>query len=273
MKNRSLAPTGICKLCLKHKALQKSHLIPAAMYRIIRRSQGSEPVFMTAKRIRTSSRQITAYELCWDCEQMFSANGEDYMSGQVFQGSEFPLLNRLKYAMPDWSVASHSAFSGVACGIDIEKLVYFGTSVLWRASLRRWAIGSGQTTAIDLGICQEQLRQYLHNEAPFPTGEVIVTVCSDFDSQGFFFTPCAIRDGLLAGHAVNLLGVYYRFFFGPNVPADFNRYSCVHSERKRIIVADQSKHSMHSYAHLFQTATESPNLKVLTGIGKPGVVL
>ena len=220
---------------------------------------------MTAKRIETSSRQITAHELCWDCEQLFSANGEHYMSGQVFQGSEFPLLNRLKYAMPDWEQTDHTAFSGVACGIDMEKLVYFGASVLWRASLRRWAIGNGQTTAIDLGIYQEQLRQYLHNKAPFPNGAVIATICTDFASQGLFFSPCVIRDGLLAGYAVNLLGVYYRFFFGPGVPADFNRYSCVHSERKRIIAADQSKESMHSYAHLFQTATESAKLKILIG--------
>lgn len=92
---------GKCKLCLEDKDLQDSHLIPASMYRIIRKSQGLDPVFMTAKRIGTSSRQITAHELCWDCEQLFRKNGEDYMSGQVFQGSEFPLLNRFKFAMPD----------------------------------------------------------------------------------------------------------------------------------------------------------------------------
>lgn len=153
------------------------------------------------------------------------------------------------------------AFSGTACGIDTEKLVYFGASVLWRASLRRWTIGSNMTTTVNLGIYQELLQQYLHGKAPFPDGAVIVTVCTDFNSQGFFFSPCAIREGVHAGYAVLLLGVYYRFFFGPGVPTDFNRYSCVHSERKRIIIADQSTQSMHSYARLRQTATESPNLK------------
>jgi hypothetical protein len=257
---------GKCKLCLKDGDLQDSHLIPASMYRIIRKSQGSDPVFMTSKHIGTSSRQITAHELCWDCEQLFREKGEDYMSGQVFQGSDFPLLNSFKYAMPDWAQPDHVTFSGTACGIDTDKLVYFGTSVLWRASLRRWTIGTDETTTVDLGTDQKALRQYLHGEAPFPDGAVIVTVCADFDSQGFFFSPCAIRDGLIAGYAVLLLGVYYRFFFGPGVPADFNRYSCVHSERKRIIIADQSKQSMHSYAHLRQTATESPKLKALRGV-------
>jgi len=254
---------GKCKLCLKGKNLQASHLIPASMYRIIRRSQGSDPVFMTAKYIVTSSRQITGHELCWNCEQMLREKGEDYMSGQVFQGSDFPLLNTFKYALPDWAQRDHAAFSGTACGVDTEKLVYFGASVLWRSSLRRWTIGPDETTTVDLRTHQESLRQYLHGEASFPEGAVIVTACTDFESQGYFFSPCAIRDGFVAGYAVLMLGVYYRFFFAPGVPSDFNRYSCVHSERKRIIVADHSNQSLHSYAHLRQTATESPKLKTL----------
>ena len=95
-------PFGKCALCRLQKQLQKSHLIPASMFRIIRKSQGSDPVFMTAKRIGTSSRQITAHELCWDCEQLFRKNGEDWMAGQVFQGNHFPLLNSFRYAMADW---------------------------------------------------------------------------------------------------------------------------------------------------------------------------
>jgi hypothetical protein len=258
-------PKGPCKLCLRNnQALQKSHLIPAAMFRIIRKSQGSEPVFMTAKRIRTSSRQVTAHELCWDCEQEFRAKGEDWMATQVFQGNTFPLLNRFKYAMPDFEQPDHAAYSGAACGIDVETIVYFGTSVLWRASLRPWTIGPAETTTLDLGRNQELLRKYLNGESGYPPGVVIVTLCTDFGSQGFFFTPTAIRDGLMAGYSVNLLGVYYRFFFEPGVPQDFYRYSCVHSEQKRIILADQSKESMHSYAHLRKTATESPNLKAMT---------
>jgi hypothetical protein len=258
-------PLEKCALCLLQKQLQKSHLIPASMFRIIRKSQGSDPVFMTAKRISTSSRQITAHELCLDCEQLFRKNGEDWMAGQVFQGNHFPLLNSFKYAMADWGTADHAAYSGTACGTDVEKVIYFGASVLWRSSIRRWTIGSAETTTVDLGLHQETLRKYLHGEAPFPDGVVIVTLCTDFESQGFFFSPTAIRDGIVAGYSVNLLGVYYRFFFEPGVPRDFYRYSCVHSERKRIIIADHSKQSMHSFAHLRKTASESLNLAAQSG--------
>jgi len=258
-------PHRLCKLCLKYKDLQVSHLIPAAMYRIIRKSQGSDPVMLTAKRVRISSRQVTAHELCWDCEQLFRENGEDWMARQVFQGTEFPLLNRFSFAMPDWEQPDHTAYSGSACGIDTDKLVYFGASVLWRSSLRRWTIGSTETTTVDLGPHQEPLRRFLLSEVSFPAyGTVVVTVCTDFESQGCFFPPCAIRGGIVQGYALLVLGVYFRFFFGPDVPSAFLRYCCVHSRRKRIIVADHHKQSQHSYGHLFQTAKESPKVKELS---------
>ncbi len=260
-------PHEPCKLCLEYKDLQVSHLIPASIYRLIRKSQGSDPVMLTAKRARISSRQVIAHELCWDCEQLSRQNGEDWMARQVFQGTEFPLLNRLKVAMPDWERPDHTAYSGSACGIDTTKLVYFGASVLWRSSLRRWTVGSTETTTVDLGAHQEPLRRFLLGEVPYPAdGVVIVTVCTDFESQGCFFPPCAIRDRIVQGYALLVLGVYFRFFFGPSIPSGFRRYCCVHSPRKRIIVADHRKPSQRSYGHLFQTAKESPKLKELSDL-------
>lgn len=261
---------GICKLCLEFKELQDSHLNPAFAYRIIRKNQDSDPVMVTAKRVKISSRQITAHELCWDCEQLFRLNGEDWMAYQVFQGAEFPLLNRLKVAMPDWERPNHVAYSGAACGIDTTKLVYFGASVLWKSSLRKWTIGATETTTVDLGSYQERLRRFLLGETAFPAyGVVIVTACTDFESQGCFFTPCSIRYGIVAGYALLMLGVYFRFFFGPDVPLEFQRFCCVHSPRKRIVVADHSKESQHSYGHLFQTAREVGKLKEL-GVSNQG---
>ena len=253
---------GLCKLCLEFKDLQGSHLNPAFAYRIIRRNQNLDPVMLTANRIGISSRQVTAHELCWDCEQRFRDNGEDWMAQQVYQGSDFPLLDRLKVAMPDWERPNHVAYSGVACGIDTTKLVYFGTSVLWKASLRKWTIGTAETTTVDLGPYQDILRQFLVGETAFAAdGVVIVSVCTDFESQGCFFTPCAIREGIVPGYSLLVLGVSFRFFFGPHVPDEFRRFCCVRS--KRIFVADQSKQSQHSYSHLFQTAREVGKLKAL----------
>jgi len=255
-------PHGLCKLCLKNKDLQRSHLIPASIYRIIRRDQGSAPIVLTTKRVISSSRQVTAHELCWDCEQLFRQNGEDWIARQVSQGADFPLLDRLRLAIPDWERPDHIVHSGAACGIDTTKLAYFGASVLWRSSLRRWTIGSGEATAVDLGPSKELLRRFLLGETPFPAdGIAIVVVCTDFASQGCFFPPCAIRDGIAHGYALLVLGVYFRFFFGPDVPSDFRQYCCAQSPRKRIIVAGHSEQSQHSFGHLFRTAKGSPALE------------
>lgn len=252
---------GKCKLCLKRKHLQNSHLIPASIYRIILRDQGSPPVLVTKKRARTSSRQVTAHELCWHCEQLLRQRGEDWTARQVFQGTAFPLLDRLSLAVPDWQFPDHTAYSGIACGLDTERLVYFGASVLWRSSLRAWTIGDSQTTTIDLGPLQDRLRRYLVGSAPFPPdGVAVITVCTDFASQGCFSTPCAIRDGIVQGYSVHILGVNFRFFFGPGVPASFFSFCCVHSGRGRLVVADHSKQSYHSIGHLLRAATESRNL-------------
>jgi len=248
---------GLCKLCLKNKDLQSSHLLGACFYRIIRKSQGSDPVVITAKAARVSSRQVIAHELCWDCEQLFRHNGEDWMARQVFQGKEFPLLSRLQLAIPEWEKHNHTAYSGSACGIDTEKLVYFGASALWRSSLRRWTVGAGETTTVDLGSNQELLRRFLLGETSFPDAVVIATVCTDYESQACFFPPCAIREGIAPGYSLLVLGVSLRFFFGP-VPADFQKFCCV--QHKRIIVANHREQSLHSYGHLSRTAKESPGL-------------
>ena len=247
--------------CVAHLSGREEQLSKAFPYGSISEVTGN---FVNAKHISTSSRQITAHELCWDCEQLFSENGEKWMAGQVFRGTDFPLLNSFKYAMADWSKRTTLPIRELLAELMWRKLSIFGASVLWRASLRPWTIGKRQTTTINLGPHQEALRQYLHGETGFPAGAVIVTLCTDFNSQACFFTPTAIRAGAVAVYSVNLLGVYYRFFFEPAVPPDFYRYSCAHTERKRIIIADQSQQSMRSYAHLLKTASESPTLRALS---------
>jgi hypothetical protein len=68
-----------------------------------------------------------------------------------------------------------------------------------------------------------------------------------------------VREGVVHGYSLLVLGVYFRFFFGPNVPDEFQRFCCVHSNR--VIVADLREQSLHSYGHLSRTAKESAGLK------------
>ena len=122
---------------------------------------------------------------------------------------------------------------------------------------------------VDLGAYEEPLRKFLLGEELFPAdGVAIVTVCTDFESQGCFFPPCSIREGVVAGYSLLVLGVSFRFFFGPDVPNEFRRFCCAQSPRKMVIVADHREQSLHSYGHLFQTAKESRKLKELAASSK-----
>ena len=71
---------GICKLCLRQKDLQNSHLMPRALY-VKSRGSGTkgnqDPYVVTVKDTKQSSHQTKDYVLCHDCEQLFCKNGED----------------------------------------------------------------------------------------------------------------------------------------------------------------------------------------------------
>lgn len=188
--------TGICKLCLEHKELQDSHLMPRSLYKKARGSGAKgnqDPVVMTKKGGKQSSHQITDYVLCRDCEQRFGNNGEDYVMRLVTkQNGDFPLLEMLSRAPPtrtgpDWNVHSFADTPN----INREKIGYFAISVFWRASIHTWEQESGEKTHIDLGKkYNEEIRLYLFGKAPVPKNASLqVVVCSDEVNQKTFFTP------------------------------------------------------------------------------------
>ena len=63
-------PVGVCGLCRDQRALQDSHLFPAALYKILRDPDrpNPNPGMVTRNHAGTTSRQVSAYFLCWDCE-------------------------------------------------------------------------------------------------------------------------------------------------------------------------------------------------------------
>ncbi len=84
-------PIGNCKLCLMQKDLQDSHLLPAAMYKYIRvpLKRNPNPVIVGRKVTATSSRQVTDYLLCAECEELFNKNGEGETLRWVWNGKTF----------------------------------------------------------------------------------------------------------------------------------------------------------------------------------------
>lgn len=129
---------GICGLCKRHTILKKSHLLPKSAYKVLRFS-GTKlapptKVEIDRKRVVQTDRQIVRYFLCGQCEQVFSARGEDAISKLWARGGDFPLLDILQQLSP---VSTRGESYGYATeDLDqfiVRSLHYFAVSVVWRA--------------------------------------------------------------------------------------------------------------------------------------------
>jgi hypothetical protein len=111
----------------------------------------------------------------------------------VADNRHFPLLELLAKNQPNHHLDNgFDCYSSTELGLDRDKIVYFGLSVFWRASVHRWRLQDGQQVTIDLGRqYSEALRLYLLG-APVPKNiTMMLIVCSDRLSQRSFLTPSA----------------------------------------------------------------------------------
>jgi len=85
---------GTCKLCRRNGIdLKDSHLLPANIYKKIRRSEGANNSLVVASKdsFRFTDKQISDYVLCGECEQRFG-EVENWVSHQCLQDDgSFPL--------------------------------------------------------------------------------------------------------------------------------------------------------------------------------------
>src|SRR5690349_4510025 len=111
---------GTCKLCGRSGvALKDSHLLPANIYKKIRRSAGANDSVVVGSKesFRFTDRQITDYLLCGTCEQRFG-DVEEWVSRQCLQeNGSFPLRD-VVVAQPSYDDPDLAAVSGKAAGID-----------------------------------------------------------------------------------------------------------------------------------------------------------
>jgi len=156
-------PIGQCKLCLRTRELQDSHLMPAALYRQGRLHGGPNPYpTMVSRRGKIqTSKEIKDYVLCRECERRFNEKGERYTMARVTQrgGRVFPLLNTLLAGERTKEAYGFTYYGKeVSQSIDRDQLGYFALSVFWRASVHSWHRPFGGNNNIDLGEHQEALR-------------------------------------------------------------------------------------------------------------------
>jgi hypothetical protein len=106
-----------CRLCLKEKLLQKSHIVPEFVYKELYNNK--HQLFALSGTTKAQILQKGAREplLCWDCEQKFSRY-EDYAAKTLFG----PNVARGVVQGP----------FKVLSGLDYRNLKLFLLSILWR---------------------------------------------------------------------------------------------------------------------------------------------
>jgi hypothetical protein len=105
--------------------LQVSHLLPKALYRLVRASRGAngghDLVYTTKVNSWPSPRQVTANLLCGKCEQLFNENGERWVLRQCYRGKHsFKLQETIKKCGP-LAQSPGSSYSAAAASIDVAQ--------------------------------------------------------------------------------------------------------------------------------------------------------
>jgi hypothetical protein len=106
---------------------------------------------MTNKVLVHKSQHIKGHVLCGDCEQLLNRNGENWVVPNAFTGTQFRLQKCILRSQPISGTDDPRliAYAGgeINC-LDMEKIVYFGVSLFWRASAHKWKLLDSQSTRI-----------------------------------------------------------------------------------------------------------------------------
>lgn len=166
---------GRCKLCLSDAEIQDSHLLPKAAYRILQKSDGQAPVVFKRTVSVHSNEQIRDYVLCTNCEQRFSNNGERWVMEHCFRNEKGFRLKELVESSKPLVEAPIRVYSVAGIPeVNVDKLTYFATSILWRASVHHWKSGKDPVGQLYLGRYTADLRRYLLDETALPKNIVML---------------------------------------------------------------------------------------------------
>lgn len=162
-------PQGICKMCLAHKELVESHLMPRALYNYCR-SGDSEPIKVSSEIAMITSRQTKDYLLCFECEGVLNKGGEMWILPKLAakDRKSFPLYEIISGTVPAFDEPDMKIYYGANIpGLEIAKITHFAMGLFWKAGVHSWEKDS-KTSRIELGPYADKIRKYLIGDAAFP---------------------------------------------------------------------------------------------------------
>lgn len=217
--------------------------MPKSAYKTLRASSAKNmhPILFSERARLSTSKQAQEYLLCEECELRLKKQGEDWTLAHCFRGpGEFRMRQLLLNTAPlfaDDDIQLYKA-NDVA-GIDLGSIVYFGVSVFWRASVRRWSLPGAPSFSIDLGPYQEPMRGFLLGESGFPGGVTLhVAVSSNEEVAAYFVIPMSGNDGpnRCHYHKFSIPGMQFLLFAGGGMPQDYLNASTAPSAEPLITV-------------------------------------
>ena len=238
-------PRGVCKMCQEEKELQRSHLIPKAVYKKSRSGDPKKPhpILLTTKGTRQSSYQVMDYVFCQKCEHLLCKNGEDYVMRLIHHGNTFPFLDLLNSHGPGLIGSEFRFYSQeMSPRVDRGKIAYFAASIFWRAAVHTWRQEDGKMISIDLSAEErESLRQYMLGNEGFPKSAGLLTyACTDMSSQRSFWMPGKNDRTKDRAFLLGLRGMTFFFAIGEAVPPLIAKYCMMNSPQRWITVRNCS---------------------------------
>ena len=233
-------PIGKCPLCQEQKTLIRSHLAPAALYKLCRTLE-SEPVVVTANVVLQSSRQWEDHLLCEKCDNSFSQEGESWVLPLLAKpDGSFPFYDILVRCAPN-VVEGDTALYAAAENpdIDVAKLTHFAMGIFWKASVHSW---SGQKTEplVDLGKYGEGVRRFLRAERCFPEYMALLVVVSPPPLNPTFNMPYRGSAKEFDNFLFHVPGINFELSVGNLVSGDMKKACFAPNRLHPILLSDFS---------------------------------
>jgi hypothetical protein len=268
-----LTVKGTCRLCLTPSELQDSHLLPKALYKLLKNTAASDgqknpnPVVVNKKIALKTSAQISDYLLCKQCERRFSTGGEKWMMEHCWRSdSDFPLRSTLENATP-----VHVGHSGLSIyegasisGVDIAKTVYFAASVFWRASAHEWGPILGQKPVkLVFGPYEESLRIFLVVDGDFPKDVVLLVTVSSTKEAGaneyVLFPFLRNKTSGFKQYMFCIPGVTFQLFVGKAIPGRL-RVGCTARSKNNLLYLGSNDFTVGDMGRLISKAQPKGDL-------------
>ncbi len=253
-------PVGICKLCLLEKTLCESHLMPKGLYRFCRTAD-CDPVLITHKIMRPTSRQTKHYLLCEGCERLLNRNGEDWVLPTLatIEGSFlfYSLLQKQRPLFDEPNAIAYAVSNNPE--INREALIHFALGIFWKASVHSWKRGS-TAPRIDLGLQSEDLRNFLRGEGGFPQNMALLLEVSPPPVGAILFTHPVVsgtNPEMLFFYVPGMLFILWR-----GCHAEGQRACCLISNQQGpVVVVDTTPRVMKLLREVAKTARKSEQMR------------